>query len=90
MVNHAQDLMSVKKFLDLPNKLIPSLHVIMCLPVCAGNDTGGKPGWGNGTRPTAPLPRGLTLFVTLSPPPACSKHSHDIQHTHTQEILWKF
>ena len=24
MVNHAQDLMSVKKFLDLPNKLIPS------------------------------------------------------------------
>ena len=24
MVNHAQDLMSVKKFLDLPNKLIPN------------------------------------------------------------------
>ena len=24
MVNHAQDLMSAKKFLDLPNKLIPS------------------------------------------------------------------
>ena len=26
MVNHAQDLMSVKKFLDLPNKLIPTMY----------------------------------------------------------------
>ena len=27
MVNHAQDLMSVKKFLDLPNKLLPTIHL---------------------------------------------------------------
>ena len=27
MVNHAQDLMSVKKFLDLPNKLIPIPYI---------------------------------------------------------------
>ena len=30
MVNYAQDLMSVKKFLDLPNKLIPTNQ-----PCCA-------------------------------------------------------
>ena len=27
MVNHAQDLMSVKKFLDLPDKLIPNTQL---------------------------------------------------------------
>ena len=28
MVNHAQDLMSVKKFFDLPNKLLPNKYII--------------------------------------------------------------
>ena len=45
MVNNAQDLMSVMKFFNLPNKLLP-IHSIPgaggCLNVCFNKETHGK------------------------------------------------